>query len=81
MKQLLLLLTLTSTTLFASDNYVSARNQVQRLSNSLDNSLELTHYSFMMNKIRIRTRLEIGLEIPLIAKLKIKPEMELYFTK
>lgn len=37
-------------------------------------------FSFSLESVRVRTVLEVGVEIPLISDFALAPEVELYFT-
>ena len=57
-------------------NYVTAIDQAL-----FETENELVSEKWFLQRIRVRVRLELGLEIPVLAKFKIKPEVDLYFDR
>ena len=66
-----------------------ANEDNNEINNNLKTSTEIleevnfikTSPQWSFNKIRIRTRGKIGLEVPYFAKLEIKPFIEFHFTE
>lgn len=42
---------------------------------------ESTEVDYLLKTIRVRLRATLSVEIPLVAKGKVRPEIELYYTK
>jgi hypothetical protein len=75
-------------TLFSFSSFANSIPETTNMSEELrdlaapiESIFNETLASWKMHRVRVRTRLEFGIEIPLLAKLKIKPEVELYFDK
>jgi len=85
MKKIILILSMLSITAFANPvNQMDVQRQINEISSALEGSQIHRRYYFtntVLKTIRVRTRLEFGIEIPLIASFKLKPEVELYFSK
>ena len=82
-KSILLVSTFFSFSGFANTDadFISVNNEVRELASPIENVFDETMTSWEMYRVRVRTRLEFGIEIPLLAKFKIKPEIELFFDK
>lgn len=68
---------------FANSSSFELQEQIEGVSSVLERSdLDRDfYYSYWkLNTVRVRTILELGIEVPLITKFKIQPEIELYFS-
>ena len=68
-------------TLFSFSSFTYANDEVRELASPIESIFDETMTDWKMHRVRVRTRMEFGIEIPLLAKFKIKPEIELYFDK
>ena len=75
MKALILSILLISTQAFA-DTAENPQELMLRCQESLEGKGD-----WSWSQVRVRTILEMGIEVPVLASFSINPEIELYFTK
>ncbi len=67
---------------WAQSSLEEVKAQAAAFSGALEaQSTQPASSDWVMHVVRIRTVLEFGVEIPLIAEFSINPEVELYFSK
>ncbi|MFP5492818.1 MAG: hypothetical protein ACLGG0_15050 [Bacteriovoracia bacterium] len=54
--------------------------ELAQTSEQFASTLNQNSYSLALETVRVRTILEVGVEIPLISDFALAPEVELYFT-
>tara|TARA_R110002072_G_scaffold534_5_gene3777 strand:+ start:32949 stop:33203 length:255 start_codon:yes stop_codon:yes gene_type:complete len=70
------------TNLYASENMFEEMlvNEIEK-SNYVLNDNDRANYDWMLKTIRVRIRLTTGINFPGLASAKIRPEIELFYTK
>lgn len=54
--------------------------ELAQTSEQFTSTLNQNTFSLSLESVRVRTILEVGVEIPLISDFALAPEVELYFT-
>lgn len=81
MKKFFFCLLLTVNFAQADSPHLEMMEQMEAYTQILDENEYSGEKSLAWDLIRVRTTLEIGVEIPLISKFSVKPEAEFYFSK
>jgi hypothetical protein len=66
---------------FAQDPIYEMEENIRSISSALEKSTLRNESTWQWDVIRVRAVFELGIEVPLISKFSLNPEVEFFFVK